>query len=1052
MTAAQEIAPAARAVSGARCPLALRLLGTFEASVHGEPLPPLRTRQGRWLLALLTLRAGQALPRGFLAATLWPDSPEDLAFANLRRALTDLRRALGAEAARLQPSPPNSLRLDLSGAEADVVDFDAAILRGDTASLQYAVSLYRGPLLIGCAAEWSLPEREKREQACLAALETLAAHALAKGEPEAAAAHLRRVITTDPLRECSQRRLMEALAASGEVAAAKRVYREFRLLLHRELNAEPDPETRALFERLTDLEKRRSPGRSTLPGFLPSPVSSLVGRQAELREIAARLHTSRLLTLTGEGGAGKTRLAIQAAEERIPHHAGGVWFVDLAPLADPELLPHVLASALQIRPDSSRPLVETLIRELQGRSTLVVLDNCEHLLKACAPLIETLLEGCRELRVLATSREPLRLGGEVTLPVPPLGSPSAKPSSLEGDLVPAFLKYDAVRLFVERACLASPGWRMDSGSIQAVAEICQRLDGNPLAIELAAARLNVLSVEQIAARLEDRFRLLTGGSRTALPRQQTLRATLEWSYDLLSEAERTLLLRLSVFTGGWTLEAAESVSGSREACKCGSASPIPHHFHNSLQEHEVLDLLTALVNKSLVLAEQLSGEVRYRLLETVRQYAAERLVEAGSEGADRLRRRHRDFFLSLAEGVEGCRQAAAHDAWLDRAAVELDNLRAALAWSLEHDLAGGVRLATVLGPFWRIRNRLPEGCEWLTRLLESSSPVAPHLRASTFWHAGYCRQLQEAPDAARPLYEQGLEIARATGDDSNAAAALLQLGILACERGDPREAVPMLEESVRLHRTIGKTGPGLFAQIQLGGAYRHLGETARAQAIIEEGLALARNQDEMVTLKALDYLGDLALDRGDCSAAGSLHGEKLALARSLGEGYQIAQALNDLARVSWQSGDVPAARAAQEEALAVSRRVGAADLQMLCLNHMAQLAWSEGDVERMDALSRESLELATGVQMRGQAAGTLRQLAAVAAAHGDAPRAARLLGASERLQGSALPLHPFASQELLARTAITVRAALGETGFQTAAAEGAAMRLEQMTAYGLERV
>ena len=628
------------------CPLAIRLFGPVEVRVHGKMAPPLRGRKDAWLLALLILRHDRVVDRSWLSRTLWPESAPDDAAYNLRRSLGSVRRSLGGAAQHLRSPTPHTLCLYADGEEVDLLSFDAAIAHGDAGSLQIAVSLYKGPLLEGCTADWVLPERESRESAYLSALETLAGHDLARGNPEAAVAHLRRAVAVDPLRESAQRRLMEALAAAGEYAAAKRVYRDLRHALHREMNAEPDPETSALWERIQELQRRRGGGRRgpVLPGFLPQPVSSLVGRIVELREIGARLNSARLLTLTGPGGVGKTRLAIRAAEERVPRHADGVYFVELAPLKDGTLLPNVVAAALRICVRDSRPRIETILHELESRSVLLVLDNCEHLVDDCARLADALLRGSRHVRILATSREPLGVAGEIVLRVPALASPAltrnlCERSVVEGIVVEDLEEYEAVRLFIERASAARPGWEASRSNIEGVVQICQRLEGSPLAIELAAARVRVLSVAQIVSKLDEPFHLLTGGSRTALPRQQTLRSALDWSYDLLSMPERVVLRRLSVFSGGWTLEAAEAVCADSQ-----------------IQPRDLLDLLTHLADKSLVTILEQNGAVRYRLLEMVRQYGWDRLVEAneaGSESVESVRRRHREYFLQMAEeGVQ----------------------------------------------------------------------------------------------------------------------------------------------------------------------------------------------------------------------------------------------------------------------------------------------------------------------------------------------------------------------------------------------------------------
>ena len=584
--------------------LSLRFFGACDVRREGGPLLRTRSRKELWLLALLALRPHRALDREWLAGTLWPDARQEAALANLRRSLTDLRRVLGPDAFRLTCPTPRTLSLDLDGVAVDVLEFDAAVSSDDSPVLERAIELRRGPLLEGCGEEWVLSERESRELAYLGALERLGRGATARGEAERAERYLRQAIALDPLRETTQRALLEALAASGAFAAAVQAYRDLRLLLHSELNTTPSPETIALFENIRAQGKalaapagakasasappsRHRPSNGLPRGRIPQPVSSLIGRQLEVREIRMQLGAARLVTLTGAGGVGKTRLGIQVADEVAEEYPDGVWFIELAALSDSNLVPRALASALSLREEPDRTLVESLLDALRPKMLLLILDNCEHLIECCARIIEVILSGCPRVRVLATSRQALGVVGEAAWRVPSLSIPTDRlfPTG-DKNAVSNLLEYDSVRLFVHRAALVRPDFGLTNENARAVSEVCARLDGMPLAIELAAARLKAMSADQIASRLGDRFRLLTGGSRTALPRQQTLRATLDWGYDLLTEEEKKALCWLTVFAGGWTLEAAEALLSSAHA---GS--------------FETLDLLEHLVDKSLVVYE-----------------------------------------------------------------------------------------------------------------------------------------------------------------------------------------------------------------------------------------------------------------------------------------------------------------------------------------------------------------------------------------------------------------------------------------------------------------
>ncbi len=662
-------------------PLTIHLFGPLRVRVHGKPMPRVRARSAEWLLALLVLRHGRTVPRSWLAGTLWPDSEETQALQNLRHALLSLRKALGSEAGRIQSPTRDTLTLDLSGIETDVLRFDQAIRQGEEAALRGAVEVYIGPLLEGCLEEWVFPERASREQACLRALETLADAAEQRCDYAEALILLRRAQGMDALRDTTQRALMRVLATGGDTPAALASYRDYRLLLRQEMNLDPDEETVRLYQQLREQTRqaaqqreamrqkpllwRASPIMPPLPVALPHPLTSLLGREEETHALVGSLSRSRLVTLVGAGGVGKTRLAIEVAREYAIIAGPKVAFVELASLSDPALLPAFVATALGLREEAT-PEPKFLLQALAGwfstHEVLLVLDNCEHLIEAAASLVQTLLERCPDLRILTTSRQRLGLTGEITWRVPSLASPDPERLAEEGhNLVETALAYPAVQLFVERATMAHPGFRLAAlEDVIAVVQICHRLDGIPLAIELAAARVGLLPVGQIASRLGDRFHLLTGGSRTALPRQQTLRSLIDWSFDLLNEAEKSLLCRLSVFQGGWTLESAEAVCAG-----------------DPIEEWEILDLLGSLMDKSLAMAETLGGRVRYWLLETVREYAGEKLRQSGTENV--TCNQHLAYYLERARTATLTLEGSEPEPALGFLETERDNLRAALA-------------------------------------------------------------------------------------------------------------------------------------------------------------------------------------------------------------------------------------------------------------------------------------------------------------------------------------------------------------------------------------
>jgi non-specific serine/threonine protein kinase len=590
-----------------------------------------------------------------------------------------------------------------------------------------------------------------------------------------------------------------------------------------------------------------------------------------MAEVEKLLKKHRLLTLTGPGGSGKTRLALAVAREVLDGYEDGAWLVELAPLSDPELVPQAVASVLMVREAPGRSLLETLAEHLRSKTALLVLDNCEHLVGASASLAEALLRRCPDLSILATSREALGVEGETLFVVPPLSLPDPRHlPALDG-----LSDYEAVYLFAERARAVRPGFEITEENAVSVAKVCHRLDGMPLAIELAAARARALSVEQISSRLDDAFRLLTGGSRTASAHHATLRATMDWSYDLLSTDEKVIFGRLSVFAGGFSLEAAEAV------CAGGS-----------IGEGEVLDLLSSLVSKSLVLVEEQDGETCYGLLETVRQYASERLEESGE--AEEVGGRHARHYLALAEEAEPELVGTRQEAWMGRLEAQHDNLRAALSWALAHEDAElGLRLGGALGEFWHMRGHLGEGRGWLEAVLaKGGGPEAA--RAKALGKAGWISWEQGDYERSIATNEEGLALARQGGDRAAIALALSTLGVGELELGKAGRAAALFEEAMALQRASGDTA-GLVRTISFLGFAAVIGhDYERAAALHEEGLGLAREAADASTINvSLLTLGAQAhLGLGDHRRARALYEEGLALARRLRLKHYIATLLH----------------------------------------------------------------------------------------------------------------------------------------------------------------
>jgi predicted ATPase/DNA-binding CsgD family transcriptional regulator len=644
----------------------------------------------------------------------------------------------------------------------------------------------------------------------------------------------------------------------------------------------------------THEDGERDPGRlvalpgghrdASPPNNLPLELSSFVGREKELAEVERLLlENTRLLTLTGSGGCGKTRLALAAAGELVKSFEDGAWLVELASLADPSLVPQAVASVLGVREQPGRSPTETLSDHLRTRKVLLVLDNCEHLVEACAVLAEALLHSCPELRVLATSREALGITGEVAWLVPSLPLPDLR----RLPAVESLPRYESARLFLERAAAVKPTFALTERNAASVAQVCYRLDGIPLAIELAAAKAKVLSVEQIADRLDDCFRLLATGGRTAMPRHRTLHATMDWSHELLPDEERALFRRLSVFAGGFTLEAAESVCAGEE-----------------LERDEVLELLSHLVDKSLVVARERDGEARYRLLETVRQYAWEKLSESGE--AERFREQHAGYYLALAEEAEPELKGERQVAWLERLERERDNLRVAMAWLLGRgELEEAARLGWALWLFWGIRAHFAEGRRWMEQALsaEGSAAMPASARAKALYVAGMMANYQGDHRSAEPLVDESLGLFRELEDRLGTAYALSNAGFAASGQGHHQRAITLNEESVHLFLEVGEKWGAAVQSCFLAVAWRDQGDHGRAKRLAERGLALSREVGERQTITAALYtLATLAQAESDHERARDLFEEGLKLSAELGNEADVAHCLEGLASIAGAMG------------------------------------------------------------------------------------------------------------------------------------------------------
>jgi len=704
---------------------------------------------------------------------------------------------------------------------------------------------------------------------------------------------------------------------------------------------------------------------------LPLQLSSFIGRAKERAEVIVLLAKHRLVTLVGAGGIGKTRLSLEAAREMLDTFPDGLWFVELAPLSDPALMPQVIVNTLGLIEQANRTPQIILTDFLKAKKSLIIFDNCEHLIQACAQTAETLLQSCPNLHILATSREALSIAGETVYFVPALTTPDPLPSTLD-----ILLQYDAVRLFVERSQSTIHDFSLTEANASAIAQICHHLDGIPLALELAAARVKLLRVEEIAARLDDRFRLLTSGSRTALPRHQTLQALIDWSHDLLSENERLLLRHLSVFAGGWTLEAAESV------CE-----------DENIQKHEMLDLLTQLVNKSLILVEHKQGqETRYHMLETIRQYAREKLWAAG-EG-ESMRRRHLAYFVDLAERAEPNLRAFGMVMWLDRLEMELDNIRFALEYALESDIEAQLRTASALLWFWHIRGHRNEGIDWLERGLpieiteRGDQPLNSSramIRGKALNTSGILMAMFFNMEKAPERLEESLSLFQNLGDEGKQGAAYALWGLAGSTPAHNMPVRSLLEQSLALFREIGdKFGTAECLMSLAGYLSADEGDYRQASIVAEEQLALRSEiGDEDGIAIALDNLSGLAFEQGDYKRAIALHEESLSIFRSLKNKWAIGYGLSTFADVVMWQGDYEGAKNIYQEVLAFAQDISDAFLSAYGSYSLAGLIWLQGNYTAATEMIMDCLPVFREAGNQWMVIGTQHTLGDLAFAQGN---------------------------------------------------------------------
>lgn len=1002
---------------------------------EGAPvaIPP---GQVRTVLAVLLVHRGRPVSTDRLIDVLWPRrAPRDAASA-LQVKVSQLRAALAAaepDARALVASGSASYRLEVAADAVDAGRFEEALAhagpdaRSRAEALTAALRLWRGPAFADVAdAEFAAVEIARLEELRLSAVETRAEALLELAEDSDLVGELAPLVAEHPLRERLRAAHLRALYRSGRQSEALAGFTELRERLRTELGVDPGPEVAAVHRAILAQDPLLAPSPASTPTNLPGELTELIGRAEAAHDVRGMLGEYRMVTLVGPGGVGKTRLSIEVARSLRPDHPDGVWFVELAGLdasaAARTTVVDTVHAALGIRNDirSAADPFDQLVTALDGKRVLLVLDNCEHLVAVVAEVAERLMRSAAGLRVLATSREPLGVDGEAVYPVPALELPYA-PADIGVEALP---KFSAVRLFAARAAAASPGFAIDAGNAAAVAVICRRLDGIPLALELAAARVRALGVRELAARMDDRFELLVTGRRGGPGRQQTLRAVIDWSWEQLSEPEQAVLRRLSVHGDGFGLAAAESV--------CASAD---------LPGARVPDLLARLVDRSLVAMKDTDAGPRYRLLESVALYCAQRLTEAGE--ADAVRGARNEYYAALAERARAWLRGADQRRWLAVLDTEYANLRSAVEDSVRRgDVEVALRLVDALGWYWFLRGRIREGVRLLDAALGAARGAAPALRARAngWWSAltllsAGASDRSELVDAAvagfdgvddpaglaftewllgevllgggdhsvgEALAQRAVAGFRAAEDEWGLAAALSSAGHHALLRGDLTAMHRDATESARLFTVLGDRWGQLRAAELLGRRAEIVGDYTEAVRLRRDGL---RRAEELClwpqVADMMSGLGRLALLAGDLPRARLLHERALAL--SVGQGHELGRVFAEvgLGIGARREGRLDDAEQHTRASLDWNRAVGYAPGVAHSLAELGFIAELRGDPERARALHDEGLTVARCTGDPRAVALAQEGLAGAAALAGNFDEARRLLAAATEARAAA---------------------------------------------------
>ena len=1020
--------------------LNLQFLGPPQLILENEPVNVNR----RSIVALLAYLAvnikekiSQKHTREYLSAMLWPDYSQAKAFTNLRHTVWEIQRLFG-------PGWLNTSRDTISlntqtNIWVDVHQFEALGLQSRMQSdilsrvslLTEAVKLYRNHFLTGFSLregttfnEWSFVKSKDIQNNLVEVLTTLSEDYCGLGQPNKAIPFAQQLITLDPLNELSHRRLMEIYLQTDQHNAALKQFQTLERTLRKEFNLDPQPETYQLYKKILKRDLKPLQAEKQLEVIrpknnLPAQLSTFIGRESETVEITHLLGTNRLVTLAGVGGMGKTRLALQVGQQVLKNYPDGVWMVALDSLSDPALVPQTVAAVFEIRGESDRSIIDALINRLREKNILLILDNCEHLLTACTQFLKTLIQSCRSLKILATSREIMDVEGEATFYLPPLSTPKNDDLLLE-----KLNEYASIRLFAERAALALPSFALTGENAKPIVEICHRVDGIPLAIELAAARVNVLQVEEILEQLQASFDSPANGSQSVLPRHQTLQLSMDWSWGLLDESEQVFLRQLSVFAGGWTLESSFAVCNGN-----------------------VMGLSSALAKKSLLVVGQAAGHMtRYRLHEIVRQYAREKLAESGEE--ETIRTRHLNCFLSLSEQAILAWQGSSQLVWLGRVMDDRDNFRAALERAVQtKDVESGLYLSGRLEYLW-MNLDMQEGMHWLNYFLQDpQSNNYPHARAQALLTQGELLNGLNRLSDEYQVFQECLALFRACGDVSGEIPCLLRLAHVLYFLGDRQKAMEIAQQVLERSRSQGdlfREGRSLY---RLG---RYDPDPTRSFKYLEQAILISRQAKNWLGLSTcLGTAGERAMHDGNIKLAENYVKEAVLLCRQVNDKMGLCSHLQNYGRIAFAQGDVEKAFVHLRESIEISRETGHRMVYLWSRSHLGYFTLWHGEIARARDIFSETLQEFLNDRSEIGVVFNVEGMAGLYVAVGKAGYAARLIGWADMMRDKIGDARSFLEQADVDRIIAACIVKLGEAIFSDAYEAGKKMMLDEAVAYAL---